>query len=134
MSWETSLHLPAPARLKVLHDFFLSLPPSSGSSRRPRQDVLVSNGCPAEWAERDGRVDVMGDGSGWLVAHSGRGYEFALDLPRAFEGGEEVAVSWLNTYTGKEVSAGKVRVDTRVAFSPPEGTGERSAVLVLRRS
>lgn len=137
MSWKKSLHLPAPKRLKVLHDFFLSLSQSSSRSRQPRQDVLVSSDCPDRWKERDGRIDIMSDAAGsasaWLVAHSGRGYPFVLDLTMAFGEGEIVEIAWVNTFTGKEYDRRSIPATARAFFQCPVlETGERSAVLVVR--
>lgn len=137
MSWKSSLALPAPARLRKLHDFFISLPGTIAASRQPRQDTLISTECPPEWAERDGRIDIMSDAAGaqssWLIAHSGRGHAFTLDLTRAFAADTEVQTAWLDTITGKETYPGVMRVTSSAKFVPAiPNMIDRSAVLVVR--
>lgn len=64
-----------------------------------------------------------------LIAHSGHGESFELDVGKAF-GAKKVDVQWLDPRTGKESS---VEGEISGKFTPPSRGGlEHDWVLVLR--
>ena len=133
------MDLPGPGYIRVLADYFASLPRSVADSRHPAQDLLISSACPAEWAHRDGRIDILRDGpplqsnSTWLIAHSGRGYSFVLDLSKAFSQGTQVRLSWLDPRDGERVDIASTTVAGLSEFEPPSGgTIAQDWVLILQ--
>lgn len=136
LSYKQSLDLPGPAQLAILRDYFVSLPSAVYNSRRPAQDLLVSSSAPADRADRDARVDVMRDEQGgkatWVVAHSGMGYDFVLDLTKAFEAGSTVKVERLDPRTGKRTGLDSVLVGESVAVvTPSKGSVREDWVFIF---
>jgi hypothetical protein len=136
-SWRTSIQLPGASQLRILTDYLLSLPKDVFHHREPAQQLLLANDAPKERADRDARVDVMWDrypdkAPTTVIAHSGFGYPFELDL-RVFNDG--IDAEWLDPRTGKRVRIGRLEVSARRRFAPPStGAVTDDWVLVLTRT
>lgn len=139
LDWKTSLELPGLDSLAILRKYFSSLPRSITDNRVPAQDLLVSSDAPRELQEQDARIDIMRDvqpgssTSKWVIAHSGMGYGFVLDLVKAFcKESLEVRGEWLDPRTGSKQPIGIVGVDTAVRFDPPsKGSVKEDWVVLL---
>ena len=130
-SWRKAIHLPGPKYLPILQRFFQTLPPATLHSLHPSQDLLVSSDAPEEKQQLDGRIDVMcDDDSTVLIAHSGMGYAFDLDITKAFPGQRSLQMKWLDPRTG-EMS--ECRESGNEKFVPPSsGSVAEDWVLVIR--
>jgi hypothetical protein len=116
ISWRGDLTLPGAVNLHHVQDYFMSLPDAVWDARRPAQELLVHSDAPEGVAAKDGRVDVMTDGKGWVLVHSGQGYGFELDVPQF--AGEAAEARWIDPRDGTrgeafDAGAGKQR------FEPP---------------
>lgn len=137
LSWKQSLDLPGPAQLDILRAYFLSLPSAIYDYRRPAQELLVSTSAPEDRRDRDARIDLMRDfqPSGkrsWVIAHTGMGYEFTLDLVRAFSEERPIVVERLNPRTGERDRLADVRAEARVPFqTPTKGSVKDDWVFIL---
>lgn len=65
------------------------------------------------------------DRSTWLLAHSGRGYAFVLDLTKAFELGSKLSVSWIDPRSGEKRKGEGITAEQgeTTRFEPPSGGG-----------
>lgn len=138
MSWKKSIHLPGPAQLQLLVSTFTQLPTHISENRQPRQDLVISTNCPVEWQDRDGRIDVMADHSkslaSWLIAHSGRGYSFALNLKSVFAPRDTLSAEWLNPRTAERSEISAPSPAEAVKFEPPtQGSVASDWVLIILR-
>lgn len=136
LTWKSALDLPGLDSITLLKEYFLSLPASVYESRIPAQDLLVDSQATAASRELDGRIDLMKDqtanGSTWLIAHSGMGFAFTLDLAKAFEPGSTVRGAWLDPRTGKRQAIGQVVISDPIRFEPPtSGSVRDDWVLIL---
>jgi hypothetical protein len=146
LSWKDSLDLPGLDSLSLLREYFLSLPRHIYDSRIPAQELLVSSDAPMEKQEKDGRIDIMRDSltftssntdedSSWVIAHSGMGYGFALNLTQPF-GNEarprRVKMEWLDPRTGTKQVEREIDIGRAVKFEPPsKGSVKDDWVLIL---
>lgn len=129
---------PGAKSLHIIKEFFLSLPEGVYNSRRPAQELLVSNSAPRR-QDGDARVDVMRDvteigACSWITAHSGSGWPFELNLS-VFGTDKSINTEWLDPRTGQKSYAGSVSTHSCVKFSPPtRGCTGDNWVLVLHAS
>lgn len=125
--------------MRILQDYFLSLPEAAYNNRRPAQELLVSSTAPHDRKNRDARVDVMRDvqpgaGTTWVVAHSGMGHDFVLDLAKAFEVGTELKVERLDPRTGERTNLGSIQAAAKSHFeTPSKGGVEDDWVFIFTR-
>ena len=116
------MDLPGPGYLKIMVDYLVNLPRDVFDSRQPAQHLLVSTECPVDRSGRDGRIDVMsGQRAGlitWIVAHSGMGHAFELDLSLCFESSSQITARWLDPRTGAWIEANPVE-SCITRFQPP---------------
>lgn len=78
-------------------------------------------------------VDCDCRGSSWVLAHSGMGYGFTLDLSVVFACRPSVSMEWLDPRTGKVVHQGQIVPDKQVTFTPPSGGSVKEDwVLILK--
>lgn len=117
ISWKSEMNLPGTKALPILREYFLSLPDEVYSSRRPAQEYLASTDAPREAQDKDARIDIMAsDRAGWIIAHTGQGYAFSLNIPAG-----TYASAWIDPQTGKKSGAGQVKGGDSVRFEPPSG-------------
>lgn len=132
-SWKEALDVPGPGYIAILASFFASLP--ADMNLQPAQDLLLSSAAPEASRDADGRIDVMrdvsADYSNLLVAHSGSGYAFEMDIGAAF-GEHKVTAAWLDPRTGKEAPFEMCPGQTK--FTPPTaGSVKHDWVLLVSR-
>lgn len=129
LSWRAALKAPGPRSTRVIAEYLATLPKEVHEAKAPAQDRLVSTSAPADVAERDGRVDIIAAGTEWLLAHSGHGYAFELDLS-GFKG----QARWLDPRSGEW--SDPVAVDGgKQSFAPPsKGSVEHNWVLEVKRA
>jgi hypothetical protein len=132
-SWKEALNVPGPGYIAILASFFGTLP--ADMNLQPAQDVLLSSAAPEASRDTDGRVDVMrdvsADYSNLLIAHSGSGYAFEIDLEAVF-GEHSVTTAWFDPRTGTEAPFQLCPRQTK--FTPPSaGSVKHDWVLVVRR-
>ncbi|KLT46263.1 hypothetical protein CC85DRAFT_325052 [Cutaneotrichosporon oleaginosum] len=129
LSWQDALKAPGTRGTRVIAEYLASLPREVHDTKAPAQDRLVSAAAPAEVVQRDGRVDVIAAGSQWLIAHSGHGYPFELDLS-GFRG----QARWLDPRSGEWSDAIAVE-GGKQSFTPPSsGNVENDWVLEVKRA
>jgi hypothetical protein len=123
LSYKQSLNLPGPGQLIILHDYFSSLPAASYNTRRAAQELLISSSAPSDRADRDARIDIMRDdlngSTSWVIAHSGMGYDFVLDLTKAFRTGSTVMMERLDPRTGERAKLDGVTATESVWIDTP---------------
>ncbi|GMK54161.1 hypothetical protein CspeluHIS016_0107470 [Cutaneotrichosporon spelunceum] len=128
LSWRDALQAPGPRATRLAAEYLAALPKEVHDTKAPAQARLVSSDAPRDVAERDGRVDVIAAGTQWLLAHSGRGHSFELDLT-GFSG----HARWLDPRNGQWSDPVAVE-GGRQAFVPPSKGGvEHDWVLEVRR-
>lgn len=133
-SWRSDINLPGPSCLPHLWSLLESLSSEVFHARSPAQDILVASSAPDDL---DSRVTVMRDvyvgkegESTILIAHSGHGEKFELDVKKVF-GTKKVEAWWLDPRTGKECSV-EGDVSSGIFTPPSRGGLEHDWVLVLR--
>lgn len=130
LSWRAALSAPGPRSTRIVAEYLDVLPDAVHESKAPAQQRLVSSDAPADVAERDGRVDVIAaDAEGWLLAHSGHGYAFELDLA-GFQG----VARWLDPRSGESSEAGPIQGGKQRFVPPSKGGVEHDWVLEVKRA
>lgn len=68
----------------------------------------------------------------WVIAHSGMGYDFVLDLAKAFKASIEVKMERLDPRTGERTELGSVAVSSTVHIeTPSKGSVKEDWVYIL---
>lgn len=130
LSWRAALSAPGPRSTRIVAEYLDALPSSVNDTKAPAQGRVVAIEALNEVADRDGRVDVIAsEGEGWLLAHSGHGYAFELDLA-GFSG----LARWLDPRSGEWSDAGAVTSGKQRFVPPSKGGVEHDWVLEVKRA
>lgn len=128
VSWKAALSAPGPRSTRIVSEYLDALPAGVHDTKSPAQGRVVAIEAPNEVADRDGRVDVIAsEGEGWLLAHSGHGYAFELDLT-GFSG----QARWLDPRSGEWNDADPVSGGNQRFVPPSNGGVEHDWVLEVK--
>jgi hypothetical protein len=128
LSWRAALKAAGPRSTRVIAEYLASLPKEVHDAKAPAQDRIVSLGAPVDVAERDGRVDIIAAGTEWLLAHSGHGHPFELDLT-GFKG----QARWLDPRSGEWSDPVPVEGGKQPFAPPSKGGVEHDWVLEVKQ-